>query len=400
MGLLDLITGGSNRKAEDDLANILAQIQGIRTPSAEELQLSPLAQYTSTGELTPAMMEAAQAGPSAYDLEKLSTVPMSTMQEVLARQREIAASNGMTPQEQAGIARAEESANRNTAGQRGAIAQDFAGRGIPQSLISAALQNASAGQNAQQMHMDALNAQAGAANNGLTAMSNAGNLAGQMYGQEAGQANTIAAAQNALNQFNATNTQASNMANQANKQAANIYGTENRQGISNENVAGQHEVQKQNQIYAPQQSASLALQKANALSGVGRSQADQHTAQGQQEAAMFGGLLGAGATLGSSAIKTGRAQGGEIPEPLLPAENFVAGGAVSGIPRVPGDDYRNDTVAANLSPGEFVVPRTAMARPEIRNFLENNVPTPRPPSAHPSDIASVMRALSELRGNS
>lgn len=401
--LTNEITGGANENAQADLQNILNQIQGINLPTTQDLQLGPLAQYYSTGELSPAMMQAAEAGPSAYNNENLSSVPMATMQQVLAKENEIASSNGMTPQEQAAIARAEQDVNRNTAGQRGAIAQDFAGRGIPQSLISAALQNATVGQNAQQGYENALQAQASAANNGLTALSNEGALSGQMFGEQAGQANTVAAAQNALNQFNAANSQQANIANQANRQASNVYNTTNTQNLANENVSGEHQVQFQNEVNAPQEAANLALQRGNQLVGVGEAQAGQQTAAGQQAAGLFGGLLGAGATAmapgSTTTINTGgHAEGGEIPQPTVPPVNFVSGGQVHGTAVVPGNNPSNDTVPAKLSPGEFVVPRTAMANPNIRNFLAKNVPTPRPPGAHPSDIASVMRALAELRG--
>lgn len=410
MGLLDTITGGANQNAQADLDRILAEIQGIPTPTAAQLQLSPLAQYTSTGDLTPALAAAATAAPSAYSSENLSGVPMATMQDVLAQEKAVADSNGMTPQEQAQIAQAEEAVNTNTAGQRGAIAQDFAGRGVPQSLIAAALQNATAGQEAEQAYQNALQGQAGAANNALTARANEGNLAATMYGEQSGQANTVAAAQDALAKFNATNSQQTNLANQNATQAANVYNTTTKQNLSNENVTGEHQVQVNNQVTAPTTAAQLALQKGQELAGVGESQASQQTAVGQQEAGLYGGLLGAGATLGAGAMAPApiavsmapiaAADGGEIPPAVVPPTNFLGGGPVPGRAPVPGNDRRNDVVPARLSPGEFVVPRTAMARPAVRDFLAREVPTPRPPAtaAHPSDVASILKALSMLRG--
>ena len=413
MSLLDTITGGADQNAAGDLANTLAQIQAIQTPTAQQLQLSPLAQFESTGQLTPAQMEAAQAGPSAFNSENLSAVPMSAMQQALAQEQEIASSNGMTPQEQAQIAEAEQSVNENTAGQRGSIAQQFAGEGVPQSLIAAALENGTVGQNAETANMDALQAQAGAANNALTALSNEGSLAGVMNQQQDTQANTVAAAQNALNEFNTANTQQAAATNTANQMAANTYDTENQQNIENQNVTGEHQVQVQNQVTAPETAAQLALQKGQELAGVGEAQAGQQTQEGQQAAGLFGGLLGAGATLGAGAMAPGvtvvapaaasgavaAAEGGEIPpQPTVPATNFLRGGPVPGRAPMPGNNPKNDVVPAKLSPGEFVVPRTAMANPAIRSFLAKNVPTPRPPAPHPSDIASVMRALTELRG--
>jgi hypothetical protein len=414
MSLLDEITGGANENAAADLASVMQQIQALQTPTAQQLQLSPLANFTSAGELTPAQMEAAQAGESAFNNENLSAVPMSTMQQVLAKENEIASSNGMTPQEQAAIAQAEEAVNENTAGQRGAIAADFAGKGIPASLIAAALENGTVGQDAEQAYQNALQAQAGAANEGLTALSNEGSLAGVMNQQQDTQANTVAAAQNALNEFNAANTQAARTSNLANEQAANTYDVTNAQNIANENTNSEQQVQIQNQIEAPQEAAALALQKAGLEAGVGEAQSGQQTAVGEQNAGLFGGLLGAGATMGASALAPGvtvnapvahsgaipAAEGGEIPPPppTVPATNFLRGGPVPGHAPVPGNSPKNDIVPARLSPGEFVVPRTAMANPAIREFLAKNVPTPRPPQTHPSDIASVMRALTELRG--
>lgn len=402
MGLLDFITGGNNQAANNDLSSILADIRGLDLPTKEDLQLGPLDQYASTGTLNPALMDAAQSGPSAYDKENLSAVPMSAMQQVLARLDETATADGMTPQEKARIASAESSMDRNIAGQRGAIAQHFAGMGVPQSLVSAALQNQTAGDEAQQGYENALQAEGQASNNAQTALGQEGALASTMFAQQAGQANTVASAQNALNAFNANNVQGARANNQASTNAANTYNAGNAQDVANRNTAGSISRQFHNQVEAPTTAANLALGKTAQEGGVGHDQAAAHTAQGEQSAGLFGGLIGAGADLGSAymtgGVPLGHAEGGEIPEPTSPAVPFVDGGSVPGHADVPGNAAANDTVPARLSPGEFVVPRTAMADPTVRAFLAAKVPTPRPPSAHPSDIASVMRALAELRG--
>lgn len=409
MGLADFLTGGENKKAQEALAQALEQMRAVDVPTANDLQLSPLQQYYETGVLPTELMEAAQAGPSAFNSENLSKVPMSTMQQVLSRLDEIgAAGANMTPQEQAAIAEAEANINRNVAGQRGAISADFAQRGVPQSLISAALQNQSAGQEAQAGYRNALDARAAAAANAQNALAAEGGLAGQMFEQQADQANTVAAANDALNQFNAANRQQGNLANQAARQSANIYNTTNKQNVANQNVGNENERQLNNQVTAKTTAAQLALQKAGGVAGVNQAQAAAHQAAGQQEAGVWGGLIGAGATLGAGAMKPAPvnnyyAEGGEVederfPKPVVPAINFVDGGSVPGQPQVPGDSSRNDTVPARLSPGEFVVPRSAMARPDVRSFLANNVPTPRPPAeAHPSDVASILKALHLLR---
>ena len=395
MGLLDLITGGENETAQSDLSQALQNVEAVQTPTSEQLQLSPLAKYENTGNLDAALSTAAQTGQSAYNNEDISQVPIADMQQALSQEQEIANAQGMTPQEQASIAEAEQSANEAEAGQRGSIAQQFASEGVPQSLISAALQNGTEGQEAQQMYQNALQAQGQAASQGITALQNEGSLASTLYGQEAGQANTVAAAQNALNQFNTANTQQTALANQANQQAANTYNTTNAQTLANQNVQGEQTVQEQNQVEAPQEAASLALQKAGDEAQVGNNQAQQATATGQQAAGLFSGILGAGATLGAGAIAA--AEGGEIPEPKIPPTAFLRGGQVPGQPVVTGDSPRNDLISAKLSPGEFVVPRSAMAHPGVRNFLAKAVPNKPPSGAHPSDIASILRALGQLR---
>jgi hypothetical protein len=281
------------------------------------------------------------------------------------------------------------------------------------------------------MYQNALQAQGQAANQGITAMQNAGALGSEMYGQEAQQANTVAAAQNALNQFNSANTQQANLANQATQQAANTYNTQNAQNISNQNVQGQQTVQEQNQVAAPQEAAGLALQKGQEESQIGQAQANQQTAAGQQSAGLFGGLLGDAATLGSGyftgnalsnlagsggndpgAFSAGvgpggvpipssivpAARGGEIPEPKIPATAFLRGGQVPGQAQVAGDNPVNDTVPARLSPGEYVIPRTVMANPGVRNLVARLNPAKPPAGAHPNDLASVLKALSMLRG--
>ncbi len=198
MGLLDFVTGGENNKAQDSLREALAAMQGVKVPTENDLQLTPLQQYYETGQMPAALMEAAQTGPSAFDSENLSKVPMSTMQQVLARLDETGkAGANMTPQEQAAIADAESNIGRNVAGQRGAISADFSQRGVPASLISAALQNQSVGQEAQQGYKNALDARAAAATNAQNATTQEGALAGQMFNEQAGQANTVAAAKNA-----------------------------------------------------------------------------------------------------------------------------------------------------------------------------------------------------------
>jgi hypothetical protein len=460
MSLLDVLTGGADSNAINELNNAQNYIQGIQPLTEEQQQLTPLEQYAQTGVLTPAQMQAAQTGPSAFNNAQVSPAGMEAMQNALAQFQNIASANGMTPQEQAQIAQAQEAMNTNVAGQRGAIAQDFAQRGVPASLISAALQNGTVGQNAQQGYNSALQGQASAANNALTALSNVGSLGGNIQSANQGWASQVANAQNALNQFNTSNVQQSNAANQAANMTANEYNTQTAQNLANQNVAGSQARQYQNQVTAPQTSYEDQLQKGSALAGIAGQEANAYTQQGQQQAGLLGGLLGAGATLGagymmgparaagvgaltssmnqpssgqfqgsfnqyaennglnqnqyappgfsgSAAAPIPLAEGGPV-KPIIPptpyadggpAMNFKKGGPVPGHAIVPGNSRVNDVVPAKLSPGEFVMNREQVAQnPNLIQHLMAEKKAQQAPSAHPSDVATVLKALSSLRG--
>ena len=418
-GIVNGITGGSNSAAQSELANALAQIEAIQTPTANQLDLSQLAQYTNAGTLNPALMNAAQQGASAYNQSNLSAVPVQDVQGAITQLQGIASANGMTPQEQSQIAQALAAANTNEAGQRGAIQQQFANMGDPQSLIAAALANQTEGQQAQNSYLSALQAQSNAAQNALTATSEVGTLGGQLNQQQQNWASQVANAANQINQYNTANVQQQNVQNQATQQAANTYNTQNAQNISNQNVQGQQAVQYQNQVEAPQESASLALQKGGLEAGVGESQANQQTAAGQQSAGLLGSLIGGAATLGAAAIaawsggEIGHAEGGYADDTrpkgsMIPATPFAEGGRIEmrqggrvpGVERVVGDSPINDTVHARLSPGEVVIPKTVAKQPTLLpQFLQAKVPEMAAKLSEPTsvDIGKVFKALSDLR---
>lgn len=137
-------------------------------------------------------------------------------------------------------------------------------------------------------------------------------------------------------------------------------------------------------------------------------------------------------------VKKGMAEGGEVKTPMLPIKgndeggwtitdpkgqvvgsfssyadavsyadkvreknpnvsSFKQGGEVPGKAPVPGDHPANDTVHAKLSPGEVVVPRTAMSDDEeFDAFMEKFRPSKRSNSQDP-DKPLIVQALTSLR---
>src|SRR5262249_51217969 len=80
-----------------------------------------------------------------------------------------------------------------------------------------------------------------------------------------------------------------------------------------------------------------------------------------------------------------------------------SGGMIPGHAKVPGDSLKNDTVHVMASPGEAVIPRTAVQAhmPEVLGLISHgeghSLPHPGAQPTHPHDVASVLQALREIR---
>lgn len=182
-----------------------------------------------------------------------------------------------------------------------------------------------------------------------------GNLQQQAVGQGATmQANQQLAAQQALmqqqqsmqqaatNQASALQGQYGQLGNQVMQQQANTYG-----GLANQNSA-------------------VAGNQANMNSVNGSIQAGN---QAFQQKLIGGAFQGASSMMGAPAgMADGGMVGGNTPAPRaskansMACEYFKQGGMVPGQPEVKGDDSKNDTVPAMLSPGEIVIPRTIVSK--------------------------------------
>ncbi len=128
----------------------------------------------------------------------------------------------------------------------------------------------------------------------------------------------------------------------------------NAQGAASQQGAGQANIlRNQSQLDAQQQIAKLTGQMTGqdlnqAVAASGASQANEDLKQQ---------ILGANTEAGKSgASGSGQAAAGST--------SMSDGGAVPGRPEVFGDDEKNDTVPAWLSPGEIVIPRSHTGSPE------------------------------------
>src|SRR5579864_343914 len=296
MSLLDIITGGASGNATDAEKQALAALSAVQTPTIQGLTLPQLQQYAVAMNMTPAQMQAFLQQNNALANENVGQQGTAAQQAALSQLANVANAGATgTPTEQAQIAQALQQSNQNLQGQRGAIDQAAQARGVPLGLLQAALSQQNAGQDAQNANQAALQAQSQAYQTALNAMTGQANVGQALQGQQNTQANTIAQAQNAMQQFNAANQQNAAAANAGYQQQANQYNTgmANQVGQQNTGLANQRTLYN---AALPQQVYQDQLQKAQAQAGEQNQIANTYTGQGQQQAGFISGLIGAGAT--------------------------------------------------------------------------------------------------------
>lgn len=221
-------------------------------------------------------------------------------------------------------------------------------------------------------------------------------LAGQLSAQAQGQGPNPAQAQFATNQGNIAGQQAALMAGQrgAGANAGMIARQAGMQGMQGQQqAAGQAATLQAQQQLAAQQALMQQQAGMQQVAGqqVGQLQtgfnAYNQTALGQQGNLLSSvseqnkanaGVAGVnannsgkliGGVLNGASAALGMAHGGQVPNgpQSRVGQHFhamKAGGRVPGKAQVAGDSPKNDTVAAKLSPGEIVIPRSHANDPE------------------------------------
>lgn len=402
MSLLDTFTGGKSNEASDALKRAEAYYANIHSPTARELTLPELQQYVEAGIMTPAEAQSYLQKSNAYSDMNVDQTGTSAQIQALNQLSNVANAGAEgTPLQQAQMANSLQQVNTDIGGQRGAIEQSMAQRGVPQALISAALQNQTVGQDAQQAHLDAVNGQAAAYQEALNAMSQGGALGGQLQGQQNQQSNTVAGAQNAMQQFNAANQQQNSQFNAGNRQEANMSNAANKQQISNNNT-GLANTRTQYNANLPQQVFNNEMAKAGGMSGAATNYGNLEQKQGQQNAGIFGGLINTATSFIPRTAGQGKEQ--NLPQNYadggyVDSEGYHCmddGGMVDGEANLPGDSLMNDTVKANLSPGEAVIPRTTVQdRPDdVASLLGDDQQTE---VIDPQDVGLLLKALRAIR---
>lgn len=410
MSLLDVFTGGKSDEASDALRRAEAYYANIQTPTKQDLTLPELQKYVEAGVITPAQAQAYLQQSNAYNDMNVDQKGTNAEITALNQLAQVAGAGEQgTPSAQAAMDLAEQNMNRSVGGQRGAIEQAMAAKGTPYALIQAALANQTVGQEGQQAHMDAVNAQAAAYQAALEAMAQGGALGGQLQNQQNTQANTVAAAQNAMQQFNAANQQNVSEANAGRTQEANMSNLANKQQVSNNNV-GLANSRTQYNAQIPQQMFENSMNKASGMAGAATNYGNLEQKQGQQAAGINSGLLNlatsfipksSGSPTNQTQVAPQLAHGGYIDHDhsICMAHGgycMAEGGPVPGDAPISGDSRMNDMVPIQASPGEAVIPRSSVAQhPDVvASLLGDQNPGPQ---IDFQDVGTLLKALRAIR---
>ena len=326
MGLFQSLFGNATsdaaQKARQDALNAFNAIQ---TPELKALQVQ-LQNEVVAGTLTPEQAESSLLSSNAFN--QIATDPslVGAQKQAIQQLQQIGTQGGLTAVDKAQLNDINNAQNQQNQSQNAATMQQAQQRGMGNSDLNAVNQLVNEQGSADRAANSGLNVAAQAQARALQALQGAGTQAGQLQGQEYGQAANAAQAQNAIDLFNKQTLNNTNLynvqaANQA--QAANL---QNEQNVANTNT-GTANTQAMTNAQAAQTQYQDALQKAQGIAGVNQNAAtadqNQATAAYGANAGLIGGLVQTGAKAGLAAAFPPAA-------PALAASSATgAGGATS-----------------------------------------------------------------------
>jgi hypothetical protein len=291
-GLIGLL-GGSG--ASDETAKATAAQQAavqqwlqINVPDPAQLQVE-LQNYKVTGQLSPQMQQAYNQSPTGLKNMSVDQTGRTAETQALAQMQNIAQNGGMDAISRQQQAQAINTANANEAGQRSAIVQNFAARGMGGAGAEMAAQLQASQGDANQAAAGGLQAAAGAQGRALQAMQGASAAGSNLNASDYAQAAAAAQAQDAINRFNTANSQAVSNANVGANNAAQAATLANAQSVANANtgVGNEQEVYNKNvnqTIFGDQAT------KAKGVTGAETGASDQYNTNAENIGSQWSGI--------------------------------------------------------------------------------------------------------------
>lgn len=398
MGMFSSLFGKSGSdKADKMRQRAIDAFNAIQTPDLKNLQVQ-LDKYVQQGLLSPEQAEAKLLQSNAFNDIVTDPELEGAQKQALSELQRVSTEGGLTAVDRARLADITDQQNQEARGRNEAIMQSARERGTGSSdmnLINQLINEQSAADRASKRGLDVA---ALAQDRALQSMISEGNLAGGIRGQDYAEEAKKAEAENAIDLFNKQTLNQTNLYNveAANKaQAANLA---EKQRVADTNA----NIENQNKLYNAaqyQQDFKNKMDKAQGMAGTYNAWAgDANQAAATDKAADVGfttGMIKAGATGLGSAFANSAVPPVTIPDAApqrstnsaykrnpdgsynfncggeVKPVDYEEGGRVGGVAPVAGDSPKNDVVPARLSPGEVVVPRSAMTdEDEFNKFME------------------------------
>ena len=311
--------------------------------------------------------------------------------------------NGFNASDRADMARTRSTVDTANRGRQQAIQQQMQSKGQGGGGLEMVAQMQAAQDSAQIEALRAMETEGNAQQRKTQASAQAGNMATNLSNQEFSQDAAKAAAQDRINQFNVQNSNQNAMYNNQHANAANEANVTRRNQTGDRNTAAAYDYRKD--VLGAKQGQNT--QNYNAATDDLNGRKMDRAAAEQAAGGKMGMLMGTGAAVAGGIYggPKGAAAGAQVGQGVGSSvgktayQRYAHGGEVPGEAPVPGDSEENDVVAALLSPGEVVVPRSIAQDPEAATAFigEATGQDDSDPIAH---LLKAMSALHAKKGHS
>lgn len=310
-GLGSLLRGKRKGKSRygQQMGEALSRFEELKPPSPEELKYQ-LEELVSQGELRPE--EARVILMERTALEDVPTVDIGLEAELAALEklRSLAEREGLTARDRAMMADIQERIGRERRGEREAIAQTAAQRGLLGSGLELASQLLSSQEAASRAHREGLGLAALAEERALQALRDMANVGASVSEKKYGRAARLAEAKDLIERFNILNRQNIERANIEARNRAMAANLAEKQRIAEANIMARN-LQKAREADLIRQAYEDKLNLARMKAGIISQQAAQEEESRRRKEDWYrqlGGSLigGAGQILASSLGRFGR----------------------------------------------------------------------------------------------
>lgn len=301
-GIFDVFSGGKEAESNAAMQGSVDALRDLSLPDITKMQVQ-LEQLVQQGSITPEEAQAVLQQQS--EMSGISTDPRfkQAQMDALMGLQEISDEGGLTAADRAKLNQINTEENTAARGQREAILQNMAARGLGGSGMELLSQMQNQQESATRKSQRDMDVAALAQERALQALMQAGQMGGQMQAQEFGQQAQVAGAQDAINRFNAQNRQDVNMANVNARNQAQQANLGERQRIADANTGMRNEQQQYNKQLA-QQNFENAYKKAGGVSQTLANQAGVLGQQGQDRRKLIGDTTTAIAAASDERVKT------------------------------------------------------------------------------------------------